>query len=116
MTANERIQSEAVRIDSRGGGVFDVGSGTAIGAHLVLTNAHLTTESATFVTTCDSNIYTAEQIVRAAGGADLAVVVTSGPDLVPIELADDDPPSGEHVTTIGYPRGNARSPTRASRG
>jgi S1-C subfamily serine protease len=105
LTSNEIIQSEAVRIDSRGGGAFDIGSGTAIGAHLVLTNAHLTTESTTFVTTCDRNMYPAEQIQRAADDVDLAIVVTSGPNLVPIQLADDDPSAGESVTTIGYPSG-----------
>ena len=36
---------------------------------------------------------------------DLAMVVTAGPDLVPMQLADDDPAPGDGVTIVGYPTG-----------
>ena len=101
----ERLTSEAVRIDSRGGGRFDVGSGVGVGAHVVLTNAHLTNDPATFVTRCDESVLSTGRIERAGNGLDLAVVVTNGPDLVPIELASEDPAPGQTVTMVGYPGG-----------
>lgn|GEM_PF-3110130 len=103
--APERLVAEAVRVDSRGGGEFDVGTGVGVGSHAVLTNAHLTTGRATFVTRCNDAVLTVGRIERAAGGVDLAVVVTAGQDLVPIQLATEDPVAGQVVTMIGYPAG-----------
>ena len=40
-------RSAAVRIDSRGGGRFDIGSGVGVGSRVVLTNAHLTDDPVT---------------------------------------------------------------------
>jgi S1-C subfamily serine protease len=101
----ERLVSETVRIDSRGGGAFDVGTGVGVGTHVVLTNAHLTEQRSTFVTRCDRDLLSVGRVERADEGLDLAVVVTSGPALEPIELAASDPEPGQAVTMIGYPAG-----------
>jgi S1-C subfamily serine protease len=99
-----RPGSASVRIDGRGGGGFDVGSGVAIGRRAVVTNAHVVDDPVTFVTGRDGGVLSTGRIER-ADGLDLAVVVTNGPDLTPIPLAPEDPQPGEAVTMVGYPWG-----------
>jgi S1-C subfamily serine protease len=101
----DRIGAVTVRIDGRGDGSFDIGTGVGVGAHVVLTNAHLTRGVFTFVTTCDAATRAINGAQRADDGLDLAVVVTGGPDIMPVELAPDDPKPGEKVTIAGYPAG-----------
>ena len=101
----DRLASATVRIDSRGGGRFDIGTGVGVGAHVALTNAHLTGGPTTFVTRCDAGVLAVDRIERAGNGVDLAVVMTTGPDLVSIELAPADPEPGESITVAGYPGG-----------
>jgi S1-C subfamily serine protease len=101
----DRIGAATVRIDGRGGGSFDIGTGVGVGAHAVLTNAHLTHGVFTFVTTCDAMTRAVNRAQRAQDGLDLAVVVTGGPDVVPVELAPNDPQPGQKVTIAGYPAG-----------
>jgi S1-C subfamily serine protease len=101
----DRIGAVTVRIDGRGGGSFDIGTGVGVGPHVVLTNAHLTQGIFTFVTTCDAATRATNGARRAEDGLDLAVVVTGGPDIVPVELAPDDPKPGQKVTIAGYPSG-----------
>ncbi len=103
--SQERLVDTAVRIDSRGGGAFDIGTGVGVGSHVVLTNAHLTRDPVTLVTRCDDDLLSVRRIERATD-VDLAVVVTDQPGVVPIELAPQDPVAGEHVTMIGYPGGD----------
>jgi S1-C subfamily serine protease len=101
----ERLAAETVRVDSRGGGNFDTGTGVGVGAHVALTNAHLVNDRVTLVTRCDVDTLTSGLVERADAGLDLAVVVTNGADLIPIELADADPVAGQAVTIAGYPAG-----------
>jgi S1-C subfamily serine protease len=103
--SRERATAETVRVDSRGGGVFDTGTGVGVGAHVALTNAHLTSNSVTLVTRCGEQLLAVDRIERAVGGADVAVVVTTGRNLLPVELAPDDPVPGDRVLLAGYPDG-----------
>ena len=111
LSSSERLASAAVRLDSRGGGRFDIGSGVAVGPHVVLTNAHLTNDPATFVTRCDHSVLTTGQVDQDMHGLDLAAVVTNGSDLISIELASNDPEPGETVTMVGYPAGQRTTTT-----
>ena len=103
--SRERAIAETVRVDSRGGGVFDTGTGVGIGAHVVLTNAHLTRDPVTLVTRCGSDLLAVDRVVLADDGTDVAVVVTTGPSLLPVELAAHDPQRGDRVLLAGYPQG-----------
>src|SRR5438067_7677734 len=85
--SNERAIAEVVRVDSRGGGAFDTGTGVSVGAHVVLTNAHLTRDPVTLVTRCGDRQLTVDRVDDAAAPDDVAVLVTAGPTLVPAELA-----------------------------
>jgi S1-C subfamily serine protease len=91
-------------VDSRGGGLFDTGTGVGVGAHVALTNAHLTNNAVTLVTRCGDQLLAVDRIARAVG-ADVAVVVTTGPNLLPVELAPVDPEPGDRVLLAGYPDG-----------
>jgi S1-C subfamily serine protease len=102
--SRERATAETVRIDSRGGGVFDTGTGVGVGAHAALTNAHLTNNAVTLVTRCNDQLLAVDRIERAAE-VDAAVVVTTGPNLLPVELAPRDPAPGDRVLLAGYPDG-----------
>jgi S1-C subfamily serine protease len=101
----ERLVAQTVRIDTRGGGAFGTGTGVGVGPHVAITNAHLTGGPATLVTRCDTDVLSVDRIERAGGGLDLAVVVTNGEPLIPVELAAADPQPGEDVTIVGYPSG-----------
>jgi S1-C subfamily serine protease len=101
----DRAAAAAVRIDGRGGGQFDTGSGVAVAPNVVLTNAHLMNDPVSLVTQRDDTVLSTGRIERASNGLDLAVAVTNGPRLSPIELAPKDPNAGETVTMIGYPAG-----------
>jgi V8-like Glu-specific endopeptidase len=103
--SRERAIAETVRVDSRGGGVFDTGTGVGVGAHVVLTNAHLTNNPVTLVTRCGDELLAVDHIARAANGTDVAVVVTTGPGLLPVDLAAGDPAPGDRVLLAGYPQG-----------
>lgn len=103
--SRERAIAETVRVDSRGGGVFDTGTGVGIGRHVVLTNAHLTRNAVTLVTRCGEELLGVTRIERASDGTDIAVVVTSGPDVLPVELAREDPRPGDRMLLAGYPGG-----------
>jgi S1-C subfamily serine protease len=103
--STDQLTSAAVRIDGRGGGRFDIGSGVGIAPGVVLTNAHLTNDPATFVTRRDESVLPIGRIEQASKGLDLAVVVTNAPVITPIVLAPEDPAPGEHVTMVGYPWG-----------
>jgi S1-C subfamily serine protease len=103
--SRERAIAVTVRVDSRGGGVFDTGSGVGVGAHVVLTNAHLTGNAVTLVTRCDDQLLAVDRIERADDSSDVAVVVATGPALLPVELAPDDPSPGDRVLLAGYPEG-----------
>jgi len=101
----DELGSAAVRIDSRGGGEFDIGTGVEIGPHVVVTNAHVINHPVTYVTRHDDGVLSAGRTARAADGLDLAVVVTNGPAFVPMTLAPEDPKPGQEVTMVGYPWG-----------
>lgn len=101
----ERAVAETVRVDSRGGGAFDTGTGVAVGAHVVLTNAHLTRNPITVVTRCGDQVLPVERIEYAANGVDVAAVVTGGPGLLPVPLAARDPDAVDRVLAVGYPQG-----------
>jgi hypothetical protein len=100
----ERAAAVTVRVDSRGGGVFDTGTGVAVGASVVLTNAHLTQNPVTLVTRCGGREAEAANVER-ADGIDLAVLVVPGAGLPPVELAPHDPRPGDRVLLAGYPGG-----------
>src|SRR5947208_3661324 len=100
--SNERAITEVVRVDSRGGGAFDTGTGVSVGAHVVLTNAHLTRNPVTLVTRCGDQELNVGRIERSEA-ADVALLVTAGPSLLP--LADEDPTRGDRVLLAGYPGG-----------
>ena len=103
--SHERAIASVVRVDSRGGGAFDTGSGVGVGAHVVLTNAHLTRNPVTLVTRCGERELAVDRVDRAAAPDDVALLVTAGPELVPVELADHDPETGDPVLLAGYPGG-----------
>lgn len=103
--SRERAIAETLRVDSRGGGVFDTGTGVGIGAHVVLTNAHLTRNPVTLVTRCGDDLLPVDRVVVAGDGTDVAVLVTSGASLLPVELAARDPEPGDRVLLAGYPQG-----------
>src|SRR4051794_28934151 len=103
--SRERAVIETVRIDSRGGGAFDTGTGVAVGANVVLTNRHLTTNPVTLVTACGDDLRSVDRIELADSGVDVAAVVTPGANLLPVELADHDPAPGAVVVMVGYPGG-----------
>lgn len=104
--SRERALVETVRIDSRGGGAFDTGTGVAVGANVVLTNRHLTTNPITLVTACGDQLRSVDRIELADSGVDVAAVVTPGANLLPVELADRDPVAGDVVLMVGYPGGD----------
>src|SRR5437763_8346382 len=66
--SNERAIAEVVRVDSRGGGAFDTGTGVSIGAQVMLTNAHLTRNPVTLVTRCGAQLLSVDQVERAPEG------------------------------------------------
>lgn len=101
--SRDRAIVETVRIDSRGGGAFDTGTGVAVGANVVLTNRHLTRNPVTLVTACGDQLRAADRVEPAGSGVDVAAVVTSGSNLVPVQLADHDPVAGDVVLMVGYP-------------
>ena len=103
--STDQLTSAAVRIDGRGGGRFDIGSGVGVAPDVVLTNAHLINDPATFVTQRDENVLSTSRVAPARKGLDLAVVVTNGPDVTTVALAPRDPEPGEQVTMVGYPWG-----------
>lgn len=103
--SNERAIAEVVRVDSRGGGAFDTGTGVSVGVHVVLTNAHLTRNPVTLVTRCGEQELPVDRIDRASGSDDVALLVTTGPNLLPVELAPRDPVAGDTVLLAGYPGG-----------
>src|SRR4051812_2939554 len=103
--SRERAIAETVRVDSRGGGVFDTGTGVSIGAHVVLTNAHLTRNPVTLITRCNEGLLPVDRIERAADDTDVAVLVVNGPNLLPVEIAPEDPRPGDRVLLAGYPGG-----------
>ena len=103
--SRERAVAQVVRVDSRGGGAFDSGSGVSVGAHVVLTNAHLTRNPVTIVSQCGDQQLRVDRIER-PDGADLALLVTAGPNLLPAALADHDPRPGDRVVVAGYPAGD----------
>ena len=102
--SNERAITEVVRVDSRGGGAFDTGTGVSVGAHVVLTNAHLTRNPVTLVTRCGDQALSVGRIER-SDAADVALLVTAGPSLLPVPLADGDPKPGDRLLLVGYPGG-----------
>jgi S1-C subfamily serine protease len=104
-TNGEVAAAAAVRIDGRGGGRFDIGSGVGVAPNVVLTNAHLVNDPVTLVTPRDDGVWSTGRVERARSGLDLAVAVTNGPDLIPITLAPQDAKAGDNVTMIGYPSG-----------
>jgi hypothetical protein len=103
--SRERALAATVRVDSRGGGAFATGTGVGVGAHVVLTNAHLTEDPVTLVTRCGDDEVAVEHVDRATDGTDVAVLITSGPNLLPVELAASDPAAGDRVLLAGYPNG-----------
>lgn len=103
--SNERAIAAVVKVDSRGGGAFDTGTGVSVGAHVVLTNAHLTRNPATFITPCNAQELSVDRIEAAAEGDDVAVLVTTAANLLPVELAPHDPAPGDTVLLAGYPGG-----------
>ena len=103
--SEERAIAEVVRVDSRGEGAFDTGTGVSVGAHVVLTNAHLTRNPTTLVTRCGAQLLAVDRVERATGADDVAVLVTTGPSLLPVELAPRDPVVGDVVLLAGYPGG-----------
>jgi len=105
LLATDELTSAAVRIDGRGGGRFDIGSGVGVAPDVVLTNAHLVNDPATFVTQRDESVLASRRVARASKGLDLAVVVTNSPDVTSLALAPEDPVAGEEVTMVGYPSG-----------
>src|SRR4051812_2142632 len=102
--SRERAIAETVRVDSRGGGAFDTGTGVSVGAHVVLTNAHLTRNPVTLVTRCADQELNVGRIER-SDAADVALLVTAGPSLLPVALAEEDPKPGDRVLLVGYPGG-----------
>lgn len=101
----ERAVAETVRIDNRGGGNFDTGTGVGVAPNVVLTNAHLTRNPFTFLTRCDDLRVEVDRIATDDTGVDLAVATTAASSLVPVELAEADPKPGDHVLLVGYPAG-----------
>ena len=102
--SRERAIAQVVRVDSRGGGAFDTGTGVSVGAHVVLTNAHLTRDPITLVTRCGDHQLDVGRIER-SDAADVALLVTNGPNLLPAALAEQDPKPGDRVLLAGYPSG-----------
>jgi V8-like Glu-specific endopeptidase len=103
--SRERAVAQVVQVDSRGGGAFDSGTGVSVGAHVVLTNAHLTRDPVTLVTRCGDQELKVGRIDR-ADAADAALLVTAGPNLLPAALAEHDPNPGDAVLVAGYPGGH----------
>ena len=102
--SRERAVAEIVRVDSRGGGAFDTGTGVSVGSHVVLTNAHLTNDPVTVVTRCGDQELNVDRIER-SNESDFALLVTDGPSLLPVALAERDPSAGAPVLVAGYPGG-----------
>jgi S1-C subfamily serine protease len=100
----ERAAAITVRVDSRGGGAFDTGTGVAVGGSVVLTNAHLTNNPVTLVTRCGDREAVVAKLERSSE-VDLAVLVVPGAGLPPVELAPRDPQPGDRVLLAGYPGG-----------
>ena len=103
--SRERALAQVVKVDGRGGGAFDSGTGVSVGAHVVLTNAHLTRDPVTVVTRCGEQQLDVDRIER-SDAADVALLVTAGPTLLPTALAEHDPEPGDRVLLAGYPGGD----------
>ena len=103
--SRERAIAQVVKVDGRGGGAFDSGTGVSVGAHVVLTNAHLTRDPVTVVTRCGDQQLNVDRIDR-SDAADFALLVTAGPTLLPAALAEHDPEPGDRVLLAGYPGGD----------
>ncbi len=101
----------ALRIRNIGCGGVSVGSGFAIGKHLLVTNRHVVGGAAVLqVQTFDGR----DIDVTATGAttmADLAIVKTKESLPGSIELAKSNPDVGEDVTAVGYPLGGQLTTT-----
>lgn len=97
----------SVRVRTVGCTSVRTGSGFAVDAHTLVTNAHVVAGAEQLqVDTWDGHQLAVTGSVTAAV-ADLAVVRTREALPATAPLADTDPVGGETVTVVGYPRGEA---------
>lgn len=97
----------SVRVRTVGCTSVKTGSGFAVDAHTLVTNAHVVAGAEQLqVDTWDGHQLAVTGSVTAAV-ADLAVVRTEEELPATVPLAAADPVGGEAVTVVGYPRGEA---------
>jgi S1-C subfamily serine protease len=100
----ERAAAVVVRVEGRGGGRFDFGTGVGIAPNLVLTADHLLDERSLFTIRCDVAPVEVRTVAR-DHAHDVAIITVAGQPLVSVELAAADPPPGTPVVVSGYPQG-----------
>lgn len=101
----------AVRIRNVGCGGVSTGSGFAVSSDRLVTNRHVVAGATTLqVSTYDGQ----DLLVETAGTAvvaDLAIVETRSPLPAAVQLAEDDPETGDPIEIIGYPGGGRLTST-----
>jgi len=106
-TALRTAVRASVRVRSTGCQSVETGSGFALDAHTLVTNAHVVSGARRLqVDTWDGHQLAVTGSVTATV-ADLAVVRTREALPASVPLATADPDAGEAVTVVGYPRGEA---------
>jgi S1-C subfamily serine protease len=104
-------EKAALRIRNIGCGGVSVGSGFAIGKHLLVTNRHVVGGAAVLqVQTFDGRDIQVTA-TEATTMADLAVVRTKQALTGAIEMAGSNPDVGDGVTAVGYPLGGQLTTT-----
>lgn len=104
MFSTARAAAVVARVDGRGGGIFQTGTGFAIADGVVATAAHLTGGSVLLVTRCDGREVEAAEVLR-SDRADVALLTIDAAPMLTAPLAPTDPPAGVSVVVPGFPNG-----------
>src|SRR6266540_3860938 len=99
-----RASAVVVRVDGRGGGSFESGTGFAVADGVVATAAHLTDGAVLLVTRCDGSEVEPAEVLRSPS-VDLALLTIDAPPMFTAPLADADPAPGAALVLPGFPAG-----------
>lgn len=106
--AERRARAASVRLRITGPDIYgaSVGSGFAVEAHTVITNAHVVARGTQVDVVAWDGEETQATSGRMAVRTDLAAVATAGRvPATPLELAGQQPQPGDRVTIVGFPGG-----------